>query len=81
MAATCTDGRRPIGWGFEAGTLDGNVWRSVDNSNLFMTAAYVAAAKPQGRSGWALTFATPDGKPAVSSAPVVLHLTCAVPAA
>lgn len=80
VSATCDGGRRPLGWGYEAGTLPGNVWRSADNSALFMAAAFVAAAKPQGSSGWSLTFATPDGRSATSATPLALHLTCAIPA-
>ncbi len=78
VAAACTGGRRPISWGFEAGTLDQNIWRSVESSAT-MTAPFIAASKARGRSGWALTFATPDGAGARSATDIAIHLTCAIP--
>lgn len=78
VTARCSGGRKPISWGYEAGTLDGNVWRSVESAGT-MTVPFIAAAYPNGAAGWSLTFATPDGKPATSSTSLALHLTCATP--
>lgn len=78
VTARCSGGRRPISWGYEAGTLEGNIWRSVESSGT-MTVPFIAAAYPSGSAGWSLTFATPDGLPATSSTSLALHLTCAKP--
>jgi hypothetical protein len=79
VTGSCKDGRRPIGWGFEAGTLPDNPWRS-SVSAVGMTTPFIAASLPRGKAGWQLTFATPDGAPARTSTPLAVHLTCAVPA-
>lgn len=79
VTATCKDGRRPIGWGFEAGVLAANEWTS-SQSSASISVPFISASLPQGKSGWRLTFATPDGAPAKTSAPLAIHVTCAVPA-
>lgn len=78
VTARCAGGSRPIGWGFEAGLLDGNRWSSPD-SGVSNAVPYVASAKASGRAGWSLTFATPDGRRAAAAAPIVLGVTCAAP--
>lgn len=78
VAAKCAGGRRPISWGFEAGLLEGNTWRSVESTST-MSVPFIAASQPRGRNGWALTFATPDGEAATSTTTVAVHLTCAIP--
>lgn len=79
VTAQCRAGTRPVGWGFEAGLLEGNRWDSPD-SGVAVAVPFVASAKASGRAGWSLTFATPDGRPAASAAPIALGLTCAAAA-
>ncbi len=79
VTGSCKGGRRPIGWGFEAGTLPDNGWKS-SVSAVGMTTPFIAASLPKGKASWQLTFATPDGAPARTSTPLAVHLTCAVPA-
>ena len=78
VSATCAGGRRPISWGFEAGLIDQNTWRSSEGSGV-MAVPFVATSKPKGGAGWTLTFATPDGAGARTAASVALDLTCATP--
>lgn len=78
VAARCPGKRRPISWGFEAGTLEDNAWRSVESSTT-ITSPFIAASQPKGAAGWALTFATPDGAGARGATRLALHLTCAIP--
>ncbi|MDO8209099.1 hypothetical protein [Conexibacter sp. CPCC 206217] len=78
VTAECRGATRPVSWGFEAGLLEGNTWRSPD-SDLSISVPFVATAKASGRAGWSLTFATPDGKPAASATPIGLGVTCAAP--
>lgn len=79
VRATCKGGRRPISWGFEVGTMADNRWSS-EHSSTSMSTPFVYASTPQGKAGWRISFATPDGAPARSGGtPLALHLTCAVP--
>ena len=79
VSATCTGGRQPIGWGFEVGVLPQNVWKSSQSSTP-MSVPFISASLPQGKAGWKLTFATPDGAAAKTSTPLAVHVTCAKPA-
>jgi hypothetical protein len=79
VSATCKDGRRPISWGFEVGVLPQNAWKS-SQSAVSMSAPFIKASLPRGKAGWKLTFATPDGAAAKTSAPLAVHVTCAIPA-
>jgi len=79
VRAACKGGRRPISWGFEVGVMEDNGWRS-ESSGTTMTVPFISASLPQGKAGWKLTFATPDGAPARSGGtPLAIHVTCAVP--
>lgn len=78
VSAQCRGGSRPISWGFEVGALPGNTWSSPASS-LVVSVPFVASATAKGRAGWSLTFATPDGKPAVAAVPLALAITCAAP--
>lgn len=79
VKASCKGGRRPVSWGFEASTMEQNGWRSA-GSSVAMTVPFISAALPQGKAGWRLTFATPDGAPARATTSLAVHVTCAVPA-
>jgi hypothetical protein len=79
VSAACKGGRRPIGWGFEAGVMDQNTWTS-SVSSVSMSVPFLTASQPRGKAGWRITFATPDGAPAKAGAPLAVHLTCAIPA-
>ncbi len=78
VKASCAAGARPISWGFEAGTLPSNEFRRP-GSTEGMTVPYVASSLPSGGRGWALSFRTPDGAAAKTSAALALHLVCAKP--
>lgn len=77
VSATCKGGQVPISWGFEAGAMEGNAWAS-DTASI--KAPLISKSRPKGRSGWSLTYFTPDGRGAVERTPVGIHLTCAKPA-
>lgn len=78
VAAQCSGGRRPISWGYDAGVLEGNRW-GAPGSSIAVNVPFVVASQARGRTGWALTFATPDGRPAASTAPIGVTVTCAIP--
>ncbi|MDO8185447.1 hypothetical protein Q5424_09625 [Conexibacter sp. JD483] len=80
VTARCDGGRRPIGWGYAAPTMDDNGWSSADTASK-LTVPFVAASQPAGVSGWSLTFRTPDQRGARTAAKVTAYVTCAVPAA
>lgn len=80
VSATCKGGRRPISWGFEAGVLAQNLWKS-SQSSVSMSVPFIKASLPRGKAGWKLTFATPDGTAAKTTTPLAVHVTCAKPAA
>ena len=58
--------------------MEGNAYSPGGVTNR-RTTPWVSASAPKG-NGWAVTFVTADGKPAVTSAQVTTHVTCAVPA-
>lgn len=76
VSATCKGGRAPISWGFESDAMPENTWSGGSNPVM---APLISKATRQGKKGWALTFFTPDGEPAVTQGRVALHLTCAKP--
>jgi hypothetical protein len=80
VTATCRKGTQPISWGYEADVIDGNRWQTP-NPGLAaaMAVPFVSSAMAKGRTGWSLTFATPDAKPARSAAALELVITCAKP--
>lgn len=78
VTAKCAGKRRPIGWGYEAPTMEGNAWASADTPSR-LTVPFIAASTPKGKKSWTLSFQTPDGKGAAAAAQVGIHLTCAVP--
>lgn len=78
VSATCAGQRRPIGWGYEAPTMDQNVWDSSDTTSK-LSVPFISASTPSGAKGWKLTFTTPDQLPAKTAATVGLNVTCAVP--
>lgn len=80
VTARCDGGRRPIGWGYAAPTMEDNAWSSADTDSR-LTVPFVAASRPAGASGWSITFRTPDQKGARTAAKVTAHVTCAAPAA
>ncbi len=80
VTAGCRKGSRPISWGYESGEMVGNRWQSPDSGPaIAMTVPFVFEAVAKGKSGWSLGFATPDGKPATSAAPLKVAITCAKP--
>ena len=78
VEATCRAGTRPLGWGFQAGTMEGNRFTS-SVSSATMSVPFVSASAPSGSRGWSLRFATPDGAPAAAEAPIAIAVTCAAP--
>lgn len=78
VAAQCRGGRRPVSWGYEAGVLEANRWGAA-GASAAVSVPFIVASKAQGRSGWALTFATPDGRPAVGTTSIGISVTCAIP--
>lgn len=79
VSATCPGKRRPIGWGYSAPLMPGNIWQSTE-SNSALSVPFVSGSMPKGKQGWSLVFRTPDAKGAAAAAQVGIHLTCAVPA-
>jgi hypothetical protein len=78
VSATCAGQRRPVGWGYEAPTMDQNVWDSLDTTSK-RSVPFISASTPSGAKGWKLTFTTPDQLPEKTAATVGLNVTCAVP--
>ncbi len=76
VSARCKGGRVPISWGFESDHMPKN---EQLGASLMVSAPLISQSKRQGRTGWSLTFFTPDGKPAVEQGRVAIHLTCAKP--
>lgn len=74
--ATCTGGRRPIGWGVELPAMPGNAFRQSGITNMRVT-PFPATSEPSGRSAWKTVFRTPDFKGAAAPATATLHVTCA----
>lgn len=77
FSTTCPGGRRAIGWGYTAGVMEQNVWKSADTTSK-VAVPFVSASVPNG-TGWRITFSTPDQQPAKTAGAVSLNVTCAVP--